>query len=374
MSPTQALADFALAINSLFYVGDVYTGTIESPVYLDPATRGFRGDGGYSVEDVAFTMTVPRNVDPSEPLPVMIFGHGIMTERRFVLAIGDALAQRGIVAIAIDLPFHGSRAYCWNGGPLSIPNPQTGEITTIANPCTNGATCGENGVCVDTAGNEQPLAKWPIIGMPVASGAVYIEIEKIANTRDHFIQSEIDMSALLRSLREGDWSTVLGAPVDTTRIYYGGQSLGGILGGTFVSLHPEISTAVLNVPGADTVDLFRESPFFAGQVDAFFTREGVDPESFDGHRFLNVARWFMDSADPASFASRLTEGDRDVLIQMATLDMIIPNDYTLKLEAISHAPRQDYLAEHAFLVIPIEPEEGRGQSEMARFLTGEWRP
>ena len=98
-----------------------------------------------------------------------------------------------------------------------------------------------------------------------------------------------------------------------------------------------------------------------GLRHAFFTREGVEPESFDGHRFLNVARWFMDAADPASFAGDLMVG-RDVLLQMATLDFIIPNAYTETLEALSGARRRDYIAEHGFLVIPVEPEYWRGTS------------
>ncbi len=372
-TPLQALGDFALAISSLFWVGDVYEGTIASPVFLDPRTRAFRSDGGADVQGIRFTMTAPRNLDPDEPVPVVIFGHAIMTERRMVLAIGDALAQRGFAAISVDLPMHGTRTHCWTEGPLSLPNPTTGELTTVANPCTGGNTCNDEGKCVNAQGIVQPFANWPVISMPMASGAAFIEIEKIANTRDHFLQSQVDLSALLRSLQHGNWETVLGAPIDTSRIYYAGQSLGGVLGATFVATHPDIGTAVLNVPGADTVDMFNDSPFFGGQVRAFFTREGVDPASYDGHRFLNVARWFMDAADPASFARELTVG-RDVLIQMATLDFIIPNNSTQTLERLSGAKRRDYAAEHAFLVIPVEPEYLRGTTEMARYLSGEWRP
>ncbi|MES1157553.1 MAG: hypothetical protein ABUL67_00510, partial [Haliangium ochraceum] len=162
-TPIQALGDFALAISSLFWVGDVYEGTIESPVFLDPRTRAFRTDGGVDVQDIHFTMTAPRNLDPDEPVPVVIFGHAIMTERRMVLAIGDALAQRGFVAISVDLPMHGSRTHCWTEGPLSVPNPTTGELTTLANPCTGGNTCSDEGKCVDAQGLEQPFALWPVI-------------------------------------------------------------------------------------------------------------------------------------------------------------------------------------------------------------------
>jgi pimeloyl-ACP methyl ester carboxylesterase len=369
----EAIDDFGLAISSLFWVDRVYHGHIESPVFLDQRTRGFRADGGHTVEQVAYTMTLPESLDENEPVPVVIFGHGIMTERRFVLAIGDSLARRGFAGISIDMPMHGERTHCWTEGPLSIPDPETGELTPLGPVCQNGATCSEDGRCVDAQGVEQPLTTWPVVGMPMASGAAFIEVEKIANTRDHFIQSVIDLGSLLRSLREGDWASITGHPIDTSRIYYVGQSLGGILGATFVALHPEVGTAVLNVPGVDTVDLFRESGYFGMHVDAFFNREGVDPESFDGHRFLNVARWFMDAADPASFAGRLGVG-RDVMIQMATLDFIIPNAYTEKLAALSGAPRRDYIAEHAFLVVPVEPEYGRGNDEMAEFLAGEWAP
>jgi hypothetical protein len=371
-SMTQALVEFPLAIGSLFQVAEVVHGTIKSPEFLDPETRAMRQDGGHTVDDIPFTMTLPRGIEAGSKVPVVIFGHAIMTERRMVLAIGGALAARGFATVSIDLPFHGSRTYCWSEGPLTIPSPTTGELTNGADPCQSGDTCSEDGRCRDASGAVQPPRMWPVIPMPMSSGAAFIEIEKISNTRDHFIQSEIDLAALLRSLREGDWSEVLGAPVDGEHIRYAGQSLGGILGATFVALEPDITDAVLNVPGADTVDLFRESPFFGGQIAAFFRREGVDPDSFDGHRFLNVARWFMDAADPQSFADTLADGGRRrVLLQMALLDAIIPNTYTEILETLAGVPRKNYVAEHGFLVIPIEPEYLRGVRDLAAFLDGE---
>ncbi|HTJ44224.1 MAG TPA: hypothetical protein VL463_19100 [Kofleriaceae bacterium] len=374
-SATQALADFPLGITSIFNVGDVVSGTVPSPVFLDQKTRAFRADGGYDVQDIAFMATVPRN-PKAGPIPVVIFGHGVMTERRFVLAVGDALAQKGFAAIAIDLPMHGTRTYCWTKGPISIPDPTTGKLTNLGPPCGSGASCNDIGQCVNSQGVVQPFANWPVINMPTASGAAFIEVDEIANTRDHFIQSEVDLSSLLRSLRTDDWSGVFGRDVDTSKIYYAGESLGGILGATFVANHPEIPRAVLNVPGADTVDLFKDSPVFSGQINAFFKRENVDPESFDGHRFLNVARWFMDAADPQNFGKQLLHPNgqqalRNVLLQMATLDEIIPNPYTKILQQVSGAPRRDYIAEHAFLVIPIEPAYLAGVNDMASFLNSE---
>jgi hypothetical protein len=378
-SAGAAVLDFPLAVGSLVSVSEVVHGAIRSPVFLDPRTRAWRAGGGHEVQEIAFTATVPRGLEPGQPVPVVIFGHAIMTERRMVLAIGDALARRGMAAVSIDLPFHGTRTYCWSEGPLTIPDPTTGALTELADPCTGGAVCREDGRCIGEDGLERPLRSWPVLPMPMASGAAFLEIEKIANTRDHFRQAEIDLAALARSLREADWSPVFGAPVDTSRIHYAGQSLGGILGATFAALDPTVADVVLNVPGADTVDMFVDSPFFGRQIAAFFRREGVEPASFEGHRFLNVARWFMDACDPASFAPRLLArpggpGPRRVLLQMATLDFIIPNHYTRVLERLSGASRRDYVAEHGFLVIPIEPEYWRGTADLARFLAGEIDP
>ena len=56
---------------------------------------------------------------------------------------------------------------------------------------------------------------------------------------------------------------------------------------------------------------------------------------------------------------------------MALLDMIIPNDNTKVLEAVTGATRRDYLAEHAFLTIPVEPEYLRGSYDLTKFLAGE---
>ncbi len=95
-------------------------------------------------------------------------------------------------------------------------------------------TCNDDGRCVSAAGDDVPLATFGVISMPVASGAVFLEIEHIANSKDHFHQARVDLGALDRAARAANWTAAFGRPVDPTRIYYAGQSLGGILGATFV--------------------------------------------------------------------------------------------------------------------------------------------
>jgi dienelactone hydrolase len=370
-SAVSALLDFPLGVGSLLNIGDVVEGTVPSADFLDPVTRARRADGSHVANDVHFTATIPRGLTPGQPVPVMIFGHGVMTERRFVLAIGDALARKGIAAIAIDLPYHGTRTRCVSSSPISVVNPQTGKITSLP-PCQSGSTCSDDGRCVDSSGNGNHLSQWPILNYPIASGAAFLEIDHIANTKDHFDQAVVDLGALLRSLRTGHWDAVFGGPVDPARVYYAGQSLGGILGATFLAVAPEIDRAVLNVPGADLVPMFADSTIFGPQLTGFFTRQAIVKGSFEEARFLAVGHWLMDAVDPLGLGQRT--GARHLMLQMATLDIIIPNPYTKDLQAQTHAPRRDYIAEHGFLVIPIEPEYLRGVSELASFLAGELQP
>ena len=85
-----------------------------------------------------------------------------------------------------------------------------------------------------------------------------------------------------------------------------------------------------------------------------------------------MARWIVDAVDPQNLGA--ATGNRALMLQMGTLDFIIPNAYTRTLERVTGAPRRDYVAEHAFLVIPIEPEFGRGGRELAGFLDGSFTP
>ena len=366
-TPGEAVGEFPLGITALSNVATVYHGTLASPYFLDARTTALRGDGGHEVQDVAFTLTVPKS-PKAGPMPVVIFGHGLVTERRFVLAVASALASKGFAAIAIDFPFHGTRTYCAKGGPISVINPTNGEPLSLE-PCRSGSTCNEYGKCVDATGTGNHLARWPLIGTPVASGAVFTDVNHIASTKDHFLQALVDLGALDRSLRKADWSQLLGRAVDTSRIYYSGQSLGGIMGAIFLGTQVDVSRAVLNVPGADLIRMFDDSTFFSSHLDGLFQREGIDKDAFDGRRLLEVARWIMDVVDPQHLGAET--GARSLLIQMATLDFVIPNASTKELEDVTGAVRRDYFAEHGFITIPVEPEYYRGVDDLADWLNGE---
>ena len=50
--------------------------------------------------------------------------------------------------------------------------------------------------------------------------------------------------------------------LDPNRIYYAGQSFGGIYGTIFMGIEPDIRAGVPNVPGGPIIDIVRLSPSF----------------------------------------------------------------------------------------------------------------
>ena len=216
-TPLEALGDFPLN-TSLVSVSDVYYGTLKMPSWLDDKTRDWHADGSYAMRDVAFTLTVPGNA--KGPVPVVIFGHGLMTESRFVLALGDALASRGYAAISIDFPYHGAQSRCSDQSVVEVIDPQTGKATTLP-PARPARRATSWQVRRRQRPGQQPGAVRPLLNYPVASGAAFIEIDHIANTKDHFLQAIVDLSALKRSLETADWSG-LSVTLDGTQLYYVG--------------------------------------------------------------------------------------------------------------------------------------------------------
>jgi pimeloyl-ACP methyl ester carboxylesterase len=362
-------------------VGRIVEGTIKSPYFLDRQTRRWHRDGSYEFDDVRFVMTVPEN--PPHPTPVVIFGHAIVTDRRFVLTIAGALAQKGFAAVAIDFPFHGERIACVEAGSLiAFPNFLPQQLQDLLGtgwdqpmlkmyPCKSGAdaTCSPDGQCLDKNGNPEPFSNIIDLGsgevvmdMKPASGAAFLDINDIPYINDHFAQAMVDLGALKRSLREGYWSVAAGTTFKTDAFYYAGQSLGGIIGATYVAMDPDITRGVLNVPGCDLVDMFQESVYFGPQVDDYFNRNHIPLTSYEHERNMNVVRWLIDSVDPQTVAHLYRTNNRPALIQMdsgqlpgiSNGDFVIPNRTTRILQRISGLPMREYpSAMHGDLVIPV---------------------
>lgn len=375
--PAEAAFDFLAGALTVLRISDVYEGTITVPDFIDPVARTRRADGQWSPRKLTFTMTIPRRANENEPLKVVIFGHGLMADRRFVMSVADALASEGIAGIAVDFPFHGERSACGWSGPNCLVNPFNLQSNQICPPsCRGGTMCAEDGRCVDSAGAGNELANWPLVNYPTASGGAFVQVDNLPGTRDNIYQGVTELAALRRSLLEGDWKSAIGYDVNP-KIGYVGQSLGGIMGTLFAAAEPKIERVVLNVPGGDLVELFRNSQVFGAHIDWFVAQREVEPGSTEHEQFMNVARWLVDRVDPQNFAPYVMDRnietglelqERKALMQMARFDLIIPNENTRLLQELTGVPMVEYIAEHAFLVVPIEPAFIRGTLHMSRLL------
>lgn len=355
-------------------VAEVIEGTVPSPQHLDPLTR--RWVEPPILQPIHFLATIPQGVPADEPVPVVVFGHAVVTDRRFLLTISGELAKKGFAAVSVDFPYHGERIACVESSLVAVPNffpeslqPLVGfeDDLITAYPCVSGAnaTCSPDGRCIGPDGQEEPFNAFPIVDVRPASGAAFLYVDDLPHIPDHFRQALVDLGALRYSLQTADWATVLGREIRTDRFLYAGQSLGGIIGSVYVAADPTISRAVLNVPGANMVDLFSESTFFGPQMEAYVESLEVAPGSWEHERLLNVAHWLVDSVDPHSVAHVYRdEADRvEALIQMDRIndqlgDIVIPNEATDVLAEASGLPVLEYPSVlHGDLVVPLIGDE-----------------
>ena len=375
-SAWDAVWEFPIGIVSMFNVGEVVHGTLEVPNTLDHSTRERFDNGAWNRETLPFTLTLPSELPEAGPLKVVIFGHALVTERRMLFAVADAMAQNGYATLAIDFPYHGSRTHCAYFGPTCYPDPLNEGEMLCPEPCQDGTVCIDDGRCVDNSGEGNYLNTWPVIPMFQASGATFLDLENLPGTRDHFYQAYADLSTLLRSIKEGDWKSITGYDFDT-EVGYAGQSLGGILGTVFTAIQPTIARSVLNVPGGDLVSLFRNSDWFQPHFDKFVEENGFVLGSEEYDQMMLIAGWMLDAVDPQSYTPYLKKRsfdtelplERDVIIQMATFDNVIPNSNTRVLSDLSGVPLYEYPASHAFLVVPVEPAYPFGMSDLSDMLT-----
>jgi hypothetical protein len=164
-------------------------------------------------------------------------------------------------------------------------------------------------------------------GTPIASGN-YLITGNLFRTRDTLRQDIIDQSQLVQVLGVNPLSPPSGADIlakmgsagaviDPTRIYFVGQSLGGIQGAADIAANPRITKALLNVSGETIVDLFSNSPTLRpGLVTLLGTlTPPILPNTPQFLQFLNVAKWVLDPAEPANFGDHITRNTLANLIK-----------------------------------------------------------
>jgi hypothetical protein len=192
-----------------------------------------------SVNHLVFTLFVPSGTTPAGGWPVAIFGHGFgdsMNGAPWVVA--SSLAHAGIATIAINVVGHG-------GGAAST--------YTVASPAGPTETFPAGGRGFDQDGNGTIDSTE---GVNAAGGS-------IVSNRDGLRQTVFDLVELTHMLQGGVDANGDGTPdLSTSRIYYTGQSFGGIYGVELLGLESTLHAGVTNVAGGPIVEIARLSPTF----------------------------------------------------------------------------------------------------------------
>jgi pimeloyl-ACP methyl ester carboxylesterase len=180
-------------------------------------------------------------------------------------------------------------------------------------------------------------------GATDGSGAQYINLGYLANTRDNSRQAVMDqlnLNASLASINQAvDAITPVGLDLD--RVYVVGQSLGGILATVYVTVN-ELAIAndgqaglaanltpvrglVAAAAGTQVSQILVNSETFGPVIDGGLAAAGVEPGTSNYERFLYAAQSTVDSGDPVNFASTLAALDMPVLLVQINGDTVIPN-------------------------------------------------
>jgi hypothetical protein len=306
-----------------------------------------------STQDVYFNLFLPAGTEPTSGWPVAIFGHGFGDNKNnSPFAVASVLASRGIATLSINAVGHGFGA----GGTLTV-SLATGPVVLPAGG--RGVDQNHDGAIGSTEGL-------------FATGA-----QTDIASRDGLIQTVADLMQVVRAVQGGvDVDSNGTTDLNPQRVYYFGQSLGGIYGTVLLGVEPDIRAGVPNVPGGTVTDISRLSPsfrpllgvFLAARVPSLINPPGLS--QIDGvpvpppsslffnenmplrnqppvtntvagaiaiQTFLDQGNWLGQSGDPVAWAPFIRksplagEQAKGVIIQFARGDRTVPNPATTAL-------------------------------------------
>jgi hypothetical protein len=213
-------------------VGRIVFGSYVSPQYetadrVIPAVPAVQ-----STERIEFELFLPSSPVPAGGYPVALFGHGFGDNKNnSPYVVAASMAAAGIATVAINVVGHGF-------GPLG---------TLVVHTVPGNITVPAGGRGIDQNGNHVIDSTEGVNAAPPYT---------LVGNRDGLRQTVVDLMQLVRVIRSG------GVPdLSTSRIYYFGQSFGGIYGTELLGTDPDIRAGVPNVPGGSIIEVARLGGF-----------------------------------------------------------------------------------------------------------------
>ncbi|MFC3678828.1 hypothetical protein [Bacterioplanoides pacificum] len=267
--------------------------------------------------------------------PVIVYLHGITSDRTSSLAMAQAAASKGCYAtVAMDLPLHGVAPLASDRDGKSILNSsmvfnveQTNADPTKA-PFANTADAldievAERHYNIASSSNARvDMVFGNTVGASLGkSGELFINLANMNRLRDNMRQAVVDNIHLLASLE--DIATAHGVTFDTDKVYVAGLSLGAIIGTTLTTVVndanvqalntalPEIKGTLLASPGASLPKMLENSPAFAPTV---LPGLNLAQDSSSLQKYEGMLQAALNSVDPIGFAAELGEQTTPVLM------------------------------------------------------------
>ncbi len=347
---TSALPLGALGVVS-GAIGRIAFGKFKSPDYTTadkyiPATGTLHGRPQVQgTNELTFELFLPSTPRPAGGYPVAIFGHGFgdsMYGAPWVVA--SVFASQGIATMAINVVGHG-------GGAMGTLDVNLMNGTKVSVPAGGRGSDQDGNATIDST--EGVNAKPP---------------RGIIGSRDGLRQTTVDLMQLVREIQmgvdvDGDGSVDLNA----SRIYYSGQSFGGIYGTILLGVERDIAAGAPNVPGGSITEVARLGFFRFLTAIALATRTpqllnlpptpnvpvpfnlnfneniplrnlpasiNTAPGAMAIQQLLERNEWVQQSGNPVSYAPYITKqplrgnAPKPVLYQLAKGDTTVPNPTT----------------------------------------------
>jgi hypothetical protein len=359
-------------------VGTVGFGTYSSPDYENagkvipqvgtatgvPAVQG--------TNHVQFSVFLPAGTKPAGGWPTAIFGHGFTDWKNGAPpVVAGTLARNGIAMVAINVVGHGR-------GALG-----TYTVTRTAGP---PVTLPNGGRGIDQDGNGT---------IDSTEGVNAAPPNTLVGNRDGLRQTAIDLMQLVKVLKGGVDVDGDGADdLSSSRIYYAGQSFGGIYGTQLLGLEPDIRAGVQNVPGGPIIEIARLSPSFRilvglsllGRTPRLYN--AIPNAGFDNfheniplrnlppvvasadesaiQQLIDRTEWAQQPGNPAAYAPHVTA---PVIYQFARGDQTVPNPTTSAILRACGCADRATLYRHD-LVVAANPTLGRNPHTFLTNIAG----
>ncbi|MCY3732627.1 MAG: hypothetical protein OXF98_14925 [Rhodospirillaceae bacterium] len=222
---------------------------------------------------------------PADGWPVVLFQHGVTSNRVAMIAIADALARAGFALVGIDLPLHGvtdTRSIFYQG-----PGTPLGDNERHFNLDNVGAL-----------GSLVPDGQ-------IDNGWQIFNVAHPLNARDHGRQAVSDLFHLIRTVPVLDYDGDGLADLDASRIHFLGVSLGAIFAMPFLALNSELSTVTLSSAGGP-YSQFLLDPMaitFGRPIRAAVEAAGLPFGTVGFDNFVRDLQTVLDSIDPVNYAA-----------------------------------------------------------------------